>query len=50
MRGLAVLLTLAATPAAAHHEVVMATSMVPFLGGLATILVAGLVAWRNRHK
>jgi len=35
---------LAATPALAHHEVVVATSMVPLMGGLAAIAAAGLIA------
>ena len=41
---------IAATPAVAHNEVVVAASALPLAAGLATITLAGLAAWRNRFK
>ena len=41
-------LCLLGTPALAHHEVVVATSMIPFLGGLAVIAAAIIAAWRDK--
>lgn len=49
-RGLAVIVTLSATPAMAHHEVVVATSILPLASGLAAITLAGLAVWRNRVR
>ncbi|MCI5112197.1 MAG: hypothetical protein MRY75_16755 [Marivita sp.] len=46
-RALAVLLALVATPAAAHHEVVMIASTLPLLGGVAAIVSALILAWRG---
>ena len=49
MRGLsAAALALIANPALAHHEVVMAASIMPLLGGLAAISLGGLAAWLRR--
>ena len=39
MRYLAAIFTLLATPALAHHEVVVATSMLPLMGGFAVVAV-----------
>ncbi|WP_195819881.1 hypothetical protein [Roseobacter sp. MH60115] len=47
MRRLSVLVMPCATPAYAHHEVVVATSMLPLAGGLAAIAAAGLIALRR---
>lgn len=47
MRILSALFVLVATPAAAHHEVVVATSLLPLMGGLATIAVAAITAFRK---
>ena len=41
---------LMATPAFAHHEVVVATSMLPFVGGVVTIAVAGFAALSRKYK
>ena len=41
---------IAATPAVAHNEVVVAASAVPLALGLVTITLAGLAAWRDRFK
>ena len=53
MRTFILLFALLATPALAHHEVVVATSMLPVMGGLAVIAVAGMTAlrdwWRKRR-
>lgn len=52
MRLLPLAFIFAATPAFAHHEVIMATSMLPTMLGLATIAAAGLGAlwqkWRRK--
>lgn len=40
----------AATPALAHHEVVVSASMVPLAAGMATITIAALTAWRRWRK
>lgn len=40
----------AATPVAAHQEVVMAASFLPLAVGMVTITLAGLTAWRGRLK
>lgn len=50
MRGAAIVLTLAATPALAHHEVVVVTSMVPVMLGVAVTAVAGLAALRQKLR
>jgi predicted Rdx family selenoprotein len=50
MRGLVLVFASLATPAFAHHEVVMTTSLVPLLGGLFTILVAARLAWKQRKR
>jgi Flp pilus assembly protein TadB len=50
MRGLVVLLALFATPAFAHHEVVVVGSLLPVIGGLATIASAGLVAFLQKRR
>ena len=47
---IALVVGVAATPALAHHEVVMATSMIPLASGLAAITLAGLALWRNRRR
>jgi hypothetical protein len=47
MRLAAFPLIVIATPAAAHHEMVVAASMVPLMGGIATIAVAALAALRK---
>lgn len=39
-----------ATPVLAHHEVVVATTMMPVMSGLALICSAGLVAWLKRDR
>ena len=49
MRYLVLLLSLAA-PAHAHHEVVVATSMMPLMVGLLVILTAGLAALRQKLR
>ena len=41
-------LCLLGTPALAHHEVVVATSMIPILSGLAIIAAAIIAAWRDK--
>lgn len=41
------MLGLVATPALAHHEVVVATSMLPLMGGVAVIVLAILAALRG---
>ncbi len=48
MRNLAVLFIFAASPAFAHHEVVMTTSFLPFVVGLAMIVISGLAGLRQR--
>jgi len=51
MRGLfAAALALVASPALAHHEVVVAASILPLLGGLAAISLGGIAAWRKRRQ
>lgn len=51
MKTLAPILIIAATPALAHHEVIVATSMVPTMLGLATIASVGLGAlWRKWRR
>ena len=50
MRGLLAFCLLLATPAMAHHEVVVVTSMLPFAGGVAAICAAALLRWRHAVK
>lgn len=50
MKYLSLALMLAAAPAYAHHEVVMATSILPTLGGLTFVIAAGLVALRKKLR
>ena len=45
-----VVLGVAATPAFAHHEVVVATSIVPLAVAFAAIPVAAFAAWRRSRK
>lgn len=45
-----VVLSLSASPAFAHHEVIVATSVVPLFSGLFAISVAGFFAWFRGHK
>lgn len=47
---LAVCLVFAASPALAHHEVIMVTTMMPLAAGLAAIASATIVAWTQRGK
>ncbi|MEM9433922.1 MAG: LPXTG cell wall anchor domain-containing protein [Pseudomonadota bacterium] len=39
-----------ATPALAHHDMVVATSLVPLFGGLAALVTAFLISRRRRKK
>jgi hypothetical protein len=48
MKAWAVLLALVATPAAAHHDVVMVASTLPLLGGVAAIVSAMLLGLRGK--
>ena len=48
--GVIIMVLVAATPAAAHQEVVVAASALPLAAGLVTITLAGLAAWRDRFK
>ncbi len=51
MRTLAFLTSVFATPAMAHHEVIVATSLLPLMGGIATIAIAALAAiGKSRRK
>ena len=50
MRYAAQILLVSATPAFAHHEVVMATSILPTLAGLALISATGLGAIIQRIR
>jgi hypothetical protein len=50
MRSLAPLSAVLATPAFAHHEVIVATSMMPLMGGLSLILVAALAGLRQKFR
>lgn len=43
-------LMIAATPAFAHHEVVVATSMMPLAAAFAAIPIAAFAAWRRARK
>lgn len=48
--GLSIFLIITATPALAHHEVVVATSMVPLASTIAGLSVAAFLVWRGRRK
>lgn len=50
MRYLAAIVILLATPALAHHEVVVATSMMPLMTGLAVITVGVIAVVRKRLR
>ncbi|WP_375281558.1 hypothetical protein [Pseudooctadecabacter sp.] len=45
-----VLLTLIATPALAHNEVIVATSVMPLATAIAGISMAALLAWRRGRR
>ncbi len=47
MKRCILLLAFLGTPAFAHHEVVVATSMMPLMGGLVVILLAAVSAGRQ---
>ena len=47
MKRLALALAVVAAPAHAHHEVVVVSSILPVLGGLALITTAGVAALRR---
>jgi len=49
-RGLTGLFIVTATPALAHHEVVVATSVAPLATTIAGLSVAALLAWRKWHR
>lgn len=49
-QGLSVFFIIAATPALAHHEVIVATSVAPLATAIAGISVAALLAWRRGRK
>ena len=48
--GFTLVAIVAATPAAAHQEVVVVASFLPLAAGLVTITLASLAAWRRRFK
>ncbi len=52
MKRLSIFTAIAATPATAHHEVILATTALPALGWLAIVASAGSVAlwakWRGK--
>ena len=48
--GIIFMALMAATPAAAHQEVVLAASALPMAAGLVTITLASLAAWRDRFR
>ena len=47
MKRIALALAVVAAPAHAHHEVVVVSSILPVLGGLALITTAGVAALRQ---
>lgn len=49
-QGLGIFLIAIATPAFAHHEVVVVTSMVPLVSTIAGLSVAAFFAWRRGRK
>ena len=48
--GMTLIVLIAATPAVAHNEVVVAASAMPLAVGMVTIALAGLAAWRDRFE
>ncbi len=50
MRCIALIAALLGSPAYAHHEIVVATSMMPLMGGISVILLAAITAIRPRLK
>ena len=48
MRCITLAAALLGSPAYAHHEIVVATSMMPLLGGIAVILLAAITATHRR--
>ncbi|MEL7178391.1 MAG: hypothetical protein AAFN63_01030 [Pseudomonadota bacterium] len=50
MKYMAAVFMLLATPAWAHHEVVVATTMVPLMTGLAVITVGVIAVVRKRLR
>lgn len=48
--GLMLIAVVTATPAFAHHEAVVATSLFPVVATLTTLFITGLAAWRHRRK
>jgi len=49
-QSLSIFLMIPATPALAHHEVVVATSVVPLAATFAGISMAAFLAWRRARK
>ena len=50
MRVMTVFLVLTASPAMAHHEVVVATSVVPTMLGIASIVSVGIGAFLQKWR
>ncbi len=50
MRTLLPFLLLVSSPALAHHEVIVATSIIPAMTGLAFVLVTGVVVARRKWR
>lgn len=50
MRYLALIAALLGSPAYAHHEIVVATTMMPLMGGIAAIIFAAITAIGLRLK
>jgi len=48
--SLSAVITLFASPALAHHEVVVATSLMPVALPFIATCVAGLAVWRKRRN
>ena len=48
MRCIALIAALLGSPAYAHHEIVVATSMMPLMGGIAVVLLAAITAIRRK--
>ncbi|MGB5865105.1 MAG: hypothetical protein WBG95_12500 [Sulfitobacter sp.] len=49
-KGIGIFLVIIATPAFAHHEVVVVTSMVPLASTIAGLSVAAFIAWHRGRK
>jgi hypothetical protein len=49
-QALGLALFLLANPAFAHHEVIVATSMIPLASAFAAVPLAGLAAWLNHRN